>query len=55
VVVPPLLGQLRVGYNLQSIDALLHLVGHPRLGARYEQERRSRFFSLAVSLAVSFL
>lgn len=32
VVVPPLLGQFRVGYNLQSLDVLLHLVVHPRLG-----------------------
>ena len=32
VIVPPLLGQFRVGYNLQSIDLLLHVVGHPRLG-----------------------
>eukprot|EP01043_Picozoa_sp_COSAG02_P036468 COSAG02_NODE_2672_length_8274_cov_3.014537_2_plen_1543_part_00 len=32
VVVPPLLGQFRVGYNLQSFDVLLHLVVHPRLG-----------------------
>ena len=29
--VPPLLGQFRVGYNLRSLDVLLHLVVHPRL------------------------
>ena len=31
VIVPPLLSQFRVGYNLQSLEVLVQVSRHPRL------------------------